>query len=57
MFSQSLLISLYLFVFPLSRVIAVHTDAINHCSLTKVELDAYIEKENINTQRRRYSSL
>lgn len=33
--------------FPLSRVIAVHMDAINHCSLTKVELDAYIEKEKL----------
>lgn len=32
---------------PESKIIAVHMDAINHCSLTKDELGKYIENEKL----------
>lgn len=32
---------------PKSKIIAVHMDAINHCSLTKDELRSYIENEKL----------
>jgi L-ascorbate metabolism protein UlaG (beta-lactamase superfamily) len=35
---------------PLSTIVAVHMDAINHCSLTKTELRKFIESEHLEAR-------